>query len=96
MKDGGGTYKGAEAIVKMTPDGSVLVLTGTVELGQGAHTLLSQVAAEELDITLDSVLVTQVDTDFAPYDSGTYASSSTVVMGLCVERAARAVKMQAS
>jgi len=94
MKDGGGTYKGSEAIVKMTPDGSVLVLTGTVELGQGAHTALSQIVAEELGIPLDRVLVTQVDTDFTPYDSGTYASSSTVVMGLCVQRAARAVKVQ--
>jgi CO/xanthine dehydrogenase Mo-binding subunit len=94
MKDGGGTYKGSEAIVKMTPDGSVFVLTGTIELGQGAHTALSQVVAEELGIALDRVVVTQVDTDFTPYDSGTYASSSTVVMGLCVQRAAQAVKIQ--
>ena len=94
MKDGGGTYKGSEAIVKMTPDGSVFILTGTVELGQGAHTALSQIVAEELAIPVERVVVTQVDTDFAPYDSGTYASSGTVVMGLCVQRAAQAVKSQ--
>ena len=59
----------------------MFVLTGTVELGQGAHTALSQIVAEELAIPIERVVVTQVDTDFAPYDSGTYASSGTVVMG---------------
>ena len=48
MKDGGGTYKVSSAAVKMNADGSVVLLTGTVEVGQGARTALSQIVAEEL------------------------------------------------
>lgn len=94
MKDGGGTYKVASAAVKLAADGSVFLLTGTVELGQGARTALSQVAAEELAVPLERVLVTQLDTDATPYDAATNASSSMVVMGLCVQRAAQDAKRQ--
>ena len=54
MKDGGGTYKVSSAAVKMNADGSVVLLTGTVEVGQGARTALSQVCAEELGIPFRS------------------------------------------
>jgi CO/xanthine dehydrogenase Mo-binding subunit len=94
MKDGGGTYKIASAAVKLTADGSVFLLTGTVELGQGARTALSQVVAEELAVPLDRVIVTQLDTDATPYDAATNASSSMVVMGLCAQRAAQDAKRQ--
>ncbi|MGH7773788.1 MAG: xanthine dehydrogenase family protein molybdopterin-binding subunit [Candidatus Binatia bacterium] len=94
MKDGGGTYKIASAVVKMTPDGSIFLLTGTVEIGQGARTALSQVVAEELGVSLERVIVAQLDTNATPYDPATNASSSTVVMGLCVQRAAQDVKRQ--
>jgi CO/xanthine dehydrogenase Mo-binding subunit len=94
MKDGGGTYKVASAAVKMNSDGSVVLLTGTVEVGQGARTALSQVVAEELGVSLDQVIVAQLDTEVTPYDSATNASSSTVVMGLCAQRAAQDLKRQ--
>jgi len=94
MKDGGGTYKVSSAAVKMNSDGSVVLLTGTVELGQGALTALSQIVAEELGIPLDRVTVAQLDTDVTPYDVNTNASSSTVVMGLSVQRAAQDLKRQ--
>lgn len=94
MKDGGGTYKVAAAAVKMNSDGSVVLLTGTVEVGQGARTALSQVVAEELGLPLERVTVAQLDTDVTPYDSATNASSSMVVMGLCVQRAAQDLKRQ--
>jgi CO/xanthine dehydrogenase Mo-binding subunit len=94
MKDGGGTYKIASAAVKMNLDGSIVLLTGTVELGQGARTALSQVAAEELGVSPDRIVVAQLDTDVTPYDSHTNASSSMVVMGLCVQRAAQDLKRQ--
>ncbi|HUF43696.1 MAG TPA: xanthine dehydrogenase family protein molybdopterin-binding subunit [Verrucomicrobiae bacterium] len=94
MKDGGGTYKVSSAAVKMNADGSVVLLTGTVEIGQGARTALSQVVAEELGIAYDTVTVAQLDTDVTPYDVNTNASSSTVVMGLSVQRAARDLKRQ--
>jgi CO/xanthine dehydrogenase Mo-binding subunit len=94
MKDGGGTYKVASAAVKMNSDGSFILLTGTVELGQGARTALSQIVAEELGVPLGRVAVAQLDTDVTPYDVNTNASSSTVVMGLSVQRAAQDLKRQ--
>jgi CO/xanthine dehydrogenase Mo-binding subunit len=94
MKDGGGTYKVSSAAVKMNADGSVVLLTGTVEVGQGARTALSQVVAEELGLPFDAVNVAQLDTDVTPYDVNTNASSSTVVMGLSVQRAAQDLKKQ--
>ncbi|HEY3302636.1 MAG TPA: xanthine dehydrogenase family protein molybdopterin-binding subunit [Candidatus Binatia bacterium] len=94
MKDGGGTYKFAAAVAKMISDGSVVLLTGTVELGQGARTALSQVVAEELGLPLHRIVVAQLDTETTPYDPGTNASSSMVVMGLCVQRAAQDLKKQ--
>jgi CO/xanthine dehydrogenase Mo-binding subunit len=94
MKDGGGTYKVSSAAVKMNADGSVVLLTGTVEIGQGARTALSQVVAEELGLPFEAVTVAQLDTDVTPYDVNTNASSSTVVMGLSVQRAAQDLKRQ--
>ena len=94
MKDGGGTYKVSSAAVKMNADGSVVLLTGTVEVGQGARTALSQMVAEELGIPFDAVTVAELDTDVTPYDVNTNASSSTVVMGLSVQRAAQDLKRQ--
>ena len=94
MKDGGGTYKVASAAVKMNADGSIILLTGTVEIGQGARTALSQVVAEELAVPLSRITVAELDTDVTPYDVNTNASSSTVVMGLSVQRAAQDLKRQ--
>jgi CO/xanthine dehydrogenase Mo-binding subunit len=94
MKDAGGTYKVAGATVKMSSDGSVVLLTGTVEVGQGPRTALSQVVAEELGINMDQIAVAQLDTDVTPYDISTSASSSMVVMGTAVQRAAQDAKHQ--
>jgi len=94
IKDAGGTYKVAGAAVKMSSDGSVVLLTGTVELGQGPRTALSQIVAEELAVKLDQIAVAQLDTDVSPYDISTSASSSTVVMGTAVLRAAQDAKKQ--
>jgi CO/xanthine dehydrogenase Mo-binding subunit len=94
MKDAGGTYKVAGATVKMSSDGSVVLLTGTVEVGQGPRTALSQVVAEELAISLDQISVAQLDTDVTPYDISTSASSSMVVMGTAVQRAAQDARRQ--
>src|SRR5918994_726165 len=94
MKDAGGTYKVAGATVKMSSDGSVVLLTGTVEVGQGPRTALSQVVAEELALPLDQISVAQLDTDVTPYDISTSARSSMVVMGTAVQRAAQDAKGQ--
>ena len=94
IKDAGGTYKVAGATVKMSSDGSVMLLTGTVEAGQGPRTALSQIVAEELAMSLDQIGVAQLDTDVTPYDISTSASSSTVVMGTAVQRAAQDARKQ--
>jgi CO/xanthine dehydrogenase Mo-binding subunit len=94
IKDAGGTYKVAGATVKMSSDGSVVLLTGTVEIGQGPRTALSQVVAEELAMSMDEITVAQLDTDVTPYDISTSASSSMVVMGTAVQRAAQDAKKQ--
>ena len=94
LKDAGGTYKVAGATVKMSSDGSAVLLTGTVEVGQGCRTALSQVVAEELGIELEQVSVAQLDTDVTPFDVSTSASSSMTVMGLATQRAAQDVKKQ--
>ena len=94
IKDAGGTYKVAGATVKMSSDGSVMLLTGTVEAGQGPRTALSQIVAEELAMPMDQIGVAQLDTDVTPYDISTSASSSTVVMGTAVQRASQDAKKQ--
>jgi CO/xanthine dehydrogenase Mo-binding subunit len=94
IKDAGGTYKVAGATVKMSSDGSIVLLTGTVEVGQGPRTALSQVVSEELSVAMDQITVAQLDTDVTPYDISTSASSSMVVMGTAVLRAAQDARKQ--
>jgi CO/xanthine dehydrogenase Mo-binding subunit len=94
MKDGGGTNKPANAAVKIFNDGSVLLSTGSVEVGQGMRTAFLQVVAEELSVPLDRVRVAALDTHYTPFDKGTNASSATSIMGQAVIRAARDARAQ--
>lgn len=84
----------AGAIVRLKADGSVLVLADTVEIGQGARGVLRIVAAQALRQPLHRVSVAEPDTDLAPFDWGTGASRSTVIMGLAVEYACADVARQ--
>ncbi len=63
------------------------MLAGTVEIGQGCNTILSQVAAEELKVPMDKVRMHQLDTDVIPYDASTTSSRSTYHMGNAVRSA---------
>jgi len=92
FKDGGGVNKPAQAQVKVTTTGGVLLQCGTTEIGQGATTALAQVVAEILAAPLDRVRYAPVDTDSSPFDQGTNASSAIAVMGRAVELAAREVR----
>ena len=67
--------------------GEVTVLAGTVEIGQGCSTILSQVAAEELKVPLEKVRMHALDTDVIPFDASTTSSRSTYHMGNAVRRA---------
>lgn len=79
----------SQAIIKMQPDGSVDVLIGTVDIGQGIRSVARQIAAQELGVSIDKVNVTLVDTDSSPLDTGTFASRATHQTGNAVLLAAR-------
>jgi CO/xanthine dehydrogenase Mo-binding subunit len=79
------------ATVRMGPDGSVTVLVGTTELGQGARTVMAQIAAGVLNSPVSKVVMRGTDTRYTPYDRSTGASRSTTVAGLAVQRAAQSV-----
>jgi CO/xanthine dehydrogenase Mo-binding subunit len=82
------------ASVRLKVDGSVLVLASSVEIGQGVRDTLARIAAEALGVDVAAVTVAPSDSLVTPFDWGTSASRSTVVMGLAVEEAARDVRAQ--
>ena len=86
-----GAHPVSTATVRMAADGGVTVLVGTTEAGQGARTVMAQIAAEVLRAPVDRVVVRPTDTRYTPYDRSTGASRSTTVAGMAVQRAAQAV-----
>jgi CO/xanthine dehydrogenase Mo-binding subunit len=84
----------SSATVKMEEDGSVTVLTGTVEIGQGSDTVLAQMAADVLAVPVGRVHVIHSDTAVTPYDQSTSSSRSTFSMGNAVRQAAGEVREQ--
>lgn len=86
-----GAHPVSTATVRMGPDGGVSVLVGTTELGQGARTVMAQIAAEVLGAPVERVTVRGTDTRYTPYDRSTGASRSTTVAGAAVQRAANEV-----
>ncbi len=84
----------AAATVKLNGDGSVNLLVGATDIGQGSDTVLAQICAETLGIPAERVIVTSSDTDLTPFDTGAYASSTTYVTGGAVAKAAAAMREQ--
>ncbi len=82
----------SNAIVRLHSDGSVSVLSGTSDMGQGARTIFTEIAARELGVDPSRVAVVMGDTDVVPFDSSTSASRSTVFMGNAIVRACADVK----
>lgn len=89
-----GAHPVSRASVRLAPDGAVEVNVGTTEVGQGARTVMAQIAAQELAIDTARVVVQGADTAFTPYDRSTGASRSTTLAGLAVQRAAADVRRQ--
>ena len=85
-------FNQAGALVHVYTDGSVQVSHGGTEMGQGLHTKVAQVVADELGVPLARVLVTASDTDKVPNASATAASSGTDLNGKAAQAAARAVR----
>jgi 4-hydroxybenzoyl-CoA reductase subunit alpha len=71
----------SSAMVKMNDDGTVTLLTGALDIGQGAETILSQIVAEELKIPVDEVQVIAADTETTPVDIGSWISGNAYVTG---------------
>ncbi|MBU1145817.1 MAG: molybdopterin-dependent oxidoreductase [Firmicutes bacterium] len=80
------------ATLKLNDDGFYNLLIGATDIGQGSDTILAQIAAEELQTTLDKIIVYSSDTDLTPFDTGAYASSTTYVSGNAVLLAAKKMK----
>lgn len=93
-KDAGGTNKIANAMVKILNDGSVLLSSATVELGQGVQTAFAQIAGQELSVPAEGIQIAEIDTQYTPFDSGTNAISGIAVMGQAVQKAARDAREQ--
>jgi CO/xanthine dehydrogenase Mo-binding subunit len=88
------TASSSFALVRMHYDGSLTILSGTSDMGQGARTVLIQIAAEALGISPEHVAIIMGDTAVVPFDSSTSASRSTVFMGNAVLRACDSIKAQ--
>ena len=82
------------ASLKINDDGVYTLSIGAADMGTGCDTILAQIAAEVLDCPLDNVTVLGADTDSSPYDSGSYASSTTYVTGKAVEQCAEQLKQK--
>lgn len=82
-----GAYPISTAQVKVETDGSVIVLSGSTEMGQGSTSLLAQIAAEEFGIDIGKVSVIQSDTGAVAYERTTGASRTTTLAGLALVRA---------
>ena len=82
------------AIIKLNPDGTATLFTGQSEFGQGSDTAMSQIAAEELGLTLDDIVIVSGDSEMTPIDMGGFVSSGVYVSGEAVRRAAFDAKEQ--
>ena len=82
------------AFIKLNENGTVNLITGAEDIGQGSNTVLCQIAAEELGISLDKIHINTGDTDFTPIDLGSWLSRVTYFAGNAVREAAKDVKSQ--
>ena len=82
------------AQLRLNDDGFYTLLIGCSDMGTGCDTILSQMAADCLGCDMDRIVVHGVDTDQSPYDSGSYASSTTYVTGMAVVKVCEKMKEQ--
>ena len=82
------------ATLKLSEDGTYNLIIGAADMGTGCDTILAQMVAELMDCDVDDVAVFGADTDVSPYDSGSYASSTTYITGQAVVKACNQLKKQ--
>jgi CO/xanthine dehydrogenase Mo-binding subunit len=88
----GEAYLASEAAVDVLSDGRVRVFAGSTEMGQGANTIFTQIAAETLGLDCDQIEIAQPDTAQVPNSGPTVASRTTMIVGKLVETAAREIQ----
>jgi putative selenate reductase molybdopterin-binding subunit len=81
----------ATVSIKVSDDGFYNMMIGATDMGTGCDTILAQMAADCLDTDIDNIIVSGVDTDVSPYDSGSYASSTTYLTGLATIKTCEAL-----
>ena len=80
------------ADIKLNEDGSYTLALGCSDMGTGCDTIIAQFVADSLDTDIDNIAVFGVDTDTSPYDSGSYASSTTYLTGMAAVKAAEQMR----
>ena len=88
------TPSNSSALVRLNADGSAVLLTSSVEIGQGTQTSLAQIVAEELGLPVERVNVTFPDTDVTPFDQSTSSSRTIFTMGSAARQAAYQIRQQ--
>ncbi len=87
-------YNSTDAFIKISEDGTITLITSALDMGQGAHTVMAQIVAEELGVNLENISILSNDTDLTPYDLGSFGSRTTFVNGNAALDAARNVKKE--
>lgn len=84
----------SSANIRLNSDGTAVLMTSSVEIGQGALTSLAQIVGDELGLPMEKITVTFPDTDVTPYDKSTSSSRTTFHMGQAAQKAARQIRNQ--
>jgi 4-hydroxybenzoyl-CoA reductase subunit alpha len=87
-------HQSCGAVIRICEDGTVNLLTGATDCGQGSDTVLCMIAAEELGVRLQDIDLKRVDTAYTPVDPGSYGSRVTILAGQATQKAARDAKRQ--
>ncbi len=87
-------HQSCSAVVRICEDGTVNLITGATDCGQGSDTVLCMIAAEELGVRVEDIDLKRVDSAYTPVDPGSYGSRVTILAGQATQKAARAAKQQ--
>jgi 4-hydroxybenzoyl-CoA reductase alpha subunit len=87
-------HQACAAIIRLCEDGTLNLITGATDCGQGSDTVLCMIAAEELGVRLENIDIKRVDTAYTPVDPGSYGSRVTILAGQATQKAARQVRKQ--
>jgi 4-hydroxybenzoyl-CoA reductase subunit alpha len=87
-------HQSCGAVIRICEDGTVNLLTGATDCGQGSDTVLCMIAAEELGVRLEDIDLKRVDTAYTPVDPGSYGSRVTILAGQATQKAAQDAKRQ--